>query len=584
MDESRSTPSETGRPAETATRSLRDKRRRFHELISTQRDQLGSLEQALERQFERLRSAVATEQTETLPTLELSEFESQRSALASEAESLAQLSSDLDVRQSELADFESRLKAREQAVVEQLARQQAELDERTSEFESAGTQLRQAQRALAASEEELAGDREQAARLRDRLQEQLHAVEHERESLATRRSDTNNQRRRIARELQHQHHAQKAVIAKQREALANERETLHTERDHLRAEHEQQLAEVNRRREEARLMAVANDEQLQEQLASALTESGELRRQMSDQKRILNSRAEELSSLRTEHAHVLQEIEVLRVTHDRLREDLSGRKDAEEHADGEADRLRADIAGLRTKLAEAETRAVHEGESEGETRKREDLKRRFELAVEDIRDLKRRNAQLEEQLADARTGQPVPQSAGAGGKLDWEAQKRKLLASLEADEDDGDEDAAEQRISIEGTIRITDEIVARKDQELAELKRVLEEQSSNLGSVAVGANAIAEILDQDDLVRQERENLQRLQQDWREKLREAEVDISVERARMARERIELDEKLQSLEAERDKLSCEAPKAGKGVSGSAAQRRWWARMGLKEKDE
>jgi hypothetical protein len=76
-----------------------------------------------------------------------------------------------------------------------------------------------------------------------------------------------------------------------------------------------------------------------------------------------------------------------------------------------------------------------------------------------------------------------------------------------------------------------------------------------------------------------------VQQEWRDKLKQAEIDISVERARVARERLELEEKLQWLEAEKQKIvPADGKTGGKGEAGSAAQRRWWARLGLKEADE
>ena len=99
------------------------------------------------------------------------------------------------------------------------------------------------------------------------------------------------------------------------------------------------------------------------------------------------------------------------------------------------------------------------------------------------------------------------------GGLDWDTQKRQLLAALEADVDDEDEERRQERLSIESTISITDHVVAEKDREIGELKQLLHDQSSNLGSVAVGATAIAGILDQDELVRQEREKLAQLQAD-----------------------------------------------------------------------
>jgi chromosome segregation ATPase len=579
MDDRRTISSQPDRPADTVVRQLRDKRQRFHDLLMTQRDQLALLERAIEEQLEHLQAAVA-EQPNVATATDLAELEAKRFALAAEAESLAKLSSELDRRESELVEFEIRLKTQEQSVVEQLARQQAELDERAADLHAAGQQIRQAQRALAASEEELASDREQVARLRERLQEQVHAVEQERENLSVRRSDTNTQRRRIARELHNQRQAQKAEIAGEREALRVNREALKAEREHHREEYEQRLADLNRRSEELRQMAVAGDGQLREQLEGAQADASELRRQLNEHKHILNARAQELTTIRAEHAAALAKLETLETDQGDLREELANRQANDGNESAEIKRLRDEIDSLRAQLATAESRPASTEVSEEETRKREDMKRRFELAVEDLRDVKRRNSDLEEQLAVARAGQAMADVGSGVVKLDWEAQKRKLLASLEADEDDDDDEHdREERLRIQSTIRITDEIVARKDQEIMELKRVLDDQSSNLGSVAVGASAIAEMFDQDELILQERENLARIQAEWRDKLRQAEIDISVERARMARERIELDEKLQSLQAEKDKFG----DPSKGEASNPNQRRWWTRLGLKEQE-
>ena len=160
--------------------------------------------------------------------------------------------------------------------------------------------------------------------------------------------------------------------------------------------------------------------------------------------------------------------------------------------------------------------------------------------------------------------------------MDWESQKRMMLAKLEADFDEDDPEQAQDRLTVEGAIRMTDEAVAEKDRELEELRRLLDDQSQNLSGVAVGASAIAEMLDTDELVKQEREKLEALQQEWREKLRKAEIDISVERAKIARERAQLEERLQALEqrsisGDAKEPVAEAPKRGK----------WLARLGLKD---
>jgi hypothetical protein len=258
---------------------------------------------------------------------------------------------------------------------------------------------------------------------------------------------------------------------------------------------------------------------------------------------------------------------------------------------------RAEREMLIGRLADAESRLA-----EIDPNRVEELEQRCEMAIADVRDLKRRNAELEEQLARAPAGDsraPRPAEEFDGGSPDWEATKRRMLASLQADgdaaqraEDDESGESAEEasdeasaeRLTIESTIQITDEIVASKDRELAELKLLLSNQSDSIGSVAVGAAAIAGVLGQDELIRQEREKLNSLQEEWREKLRRAEIDISIERARLARQRAEVDEKLQNIETQRSAHSAET---GGGAPADGTKKpvrgRWLARLGLKDDD-
>ena len=210
-----------------------------------------------------------------------------------------------------------------------------------------------------------------------------------------------------------------------------------------------------------------------------------------------------------------------------------------------------------------------------------DLQRRFELAVEDVRSLKRRNAELEDQMAAAKAGRHDAKPAAQG--QDWESLKKRMLAELEADSDTTAE-RKEEQLAIENTIRITDDIVAQKDREIEELKQVLSHQSDNLGSVAVGAAAVEEMFNQDELIRQERERLQQAQLEWREKLRQAEIDVSLERARIARERVELEEKLQALEAERAQNKHPGSGQPNEKGGKPSRGRWLERLGLKESEK
>ncbi len=201
--------------------------------------------------------------------------------------------------------------------------------------------------------------------------------------------------------------------------------------------------------------------------------------------------------------------------------------------------------------------------------------RRYELALDDVRDLKTQIETLQEQL---RQSQSASSSTSAGGGMDWESQKRRILAELESDEQhDEAGEGKSRRLEIHEVVRSTEQAMADKEREIAELKQLLENQSSSLGSVAVGAAALGEILDQDALVREERENLQRLQKEWEGKLRQAEVEISLERAKIARAgavgRAAQARGAQEGSGERSPNSADKPeKGGKG--------RWLTRLGLK----
>jgi hypothetical protein len=178
---------------------------------------------------------------------------------------------------------------------------------------------------------------------------------------------------------------------------------------------------------------------------------------------------------------------------------------------------------------------------------------------------------------------PAAAPAPTTGRLSWEAEKQRLLAALEEEENGGGAapDPA-RRLEIDEVIRATDRALADKDRELHEMRQVLDAQSSNLGQVAVGAAALGELLDRDALIHDERENLKRLQAAWEEKLRQAEIDISLERAKLARQRAELEEKTQAYE-HREGAEPPGP-TGPTATGKPARGRWLARLGLKDDKE
>ena len=97
--------------------------------------------------------------------------------------------------------------------------------------------------------------------------------------------------------------------------------------------------------------------------------------------------------------------------------------------------------------------------------------------------------------------------------------------------------------------------------------------------MAVGATALGRSLDQDALVPQERETLKQLQDQWREKLRQAEIEISMERARIAREKAELDARCRALALP----AAAAEDSGGKPTDRPPRGQWLARLGLKAEE-
>lgn len=211
-----------------------------------------------------------------------------------------------------------------------------------------------------------------------------------------------------------------------------------------------------------------------------------------------------------------------------------------------------------------------------------ELQRRFEMAIADLRAAKVENESLNEQLGKAhRTISSVEQPPDG---WDWETQKKRLMEQLEG-VDVSDPQQKQDKLSVEDAMQITEGVVKDKDREIADLKKQIGEFEGQSASEAVGASAIAEILDQDELIRAERDSLKRIQEEWREKLCQAEIDLSVERARVARERTELEQQLLSFEAQRAEhgISQEGEAHSK-KSQKSSRGRWLAKLGLNGFDD
>jgi chromosome segregation ATPase len=301
-----------------------------------------------------------------------------------------------------------------------------------------------------------------------------------------------------------------------------------------------------------------------------------LQRELADLRESSSPRAE-LDGLQHKFDLALADLQKLKRENGELREELAVRPKASDQDSPELVAIRTERDALAQRIDELERAAVIAAAS-APTQETEDLHRRFEMAVDDVRQLKQENTQLRDQLAKAKSAGPAA-SASSGGANDWASQRARLVAMLEQEEGDGAIDAArrKERASIEDAIERTDRALAEKDRELAEL-RAAQESNAVASATDRRDSQCEEILSTDEIVAAERKRLAALQTEWEDKLRSAELEFSLERAKLAREQAALKERLFDLQ----KLESQA---GSADSGDAKPgRRWRLAFGLGDEDE
>ena len=193
---------------------------------------------------------------------------------------------------------------------------------------------------------------------------------------------------------------------------------------------------------------------------------------------------------------------------ERLEEELQAERDEAERLRVARDAVTARLAQTESRLAEAEKRMAESPHGGDHRAADEELQQRYETALDELRLARNKNAELQQQVARARsTAAKLAQQARKPGWLDWEAEKLRILAALEADDDQDDEAQQTERLGIVEVLRITDEVIAAKDREIQQLKKRLEEQSRDGAASAPDAASIDQVLNNDAVVREERERL-----------------------------------------------------------------------------
>ena len=269
----------------------------------------------------------------------------------------------------------------------------------------------------------------------------------------------------------------------ERDRAVDERESAVAARDAQLTARDEELAERARQVEEAEAAAEtvrqgvegqqqawaaeqAQREREREALAAELAEA----RQRLESTQTQADDAIENESLQHKFELAVQDVRRLRGRVAELEEELARRPDGDQTDSADLVHLRAERDALAERVEELEREPSARSEATTE-QEAADLQRRFELAVEDVRELKTKNTQLEAQLAEA--GRQPAVVRADGNAMDWESQKRRLLESLECEGESDEPARRKEQVTIEGTIRITDEVVATKDDEIASLREQL---------------------------------------------------------------------------------------------------------------
>lgn len=312
---------------------------------------------------------------------------------------------------------------------------------------------------------------------------------------------------------------------------------------------------------------LAETQEKQEQYAALLKNAEEKIAELSES----TAHEEELEQAQRKFELALADAQKLKRENAELQDELARRPEKSEAESPELVSLRVERDALASRVAELEATPTQVVDPDAE-RRMEDLQRRFEMAVEDVRHLKQENAQLHEKLAKA--PQAANHSASTSGAMDWQSQKARLLATLESEDAEVlSHERREERMSIEETISTTDRVIADKEREIADLRAQLADQSF---AAIAPVDVSNEVIDKDELIAAERAKLAALQKEWHDKLRTAEMEMSIQRAALARKESDIEHKLQAaLQAAAD-----APNTPDGKP----RRKWLSALGLQADDE
>ncbi len=348
----------------------------------------------------------------------------------------------------------------------------------------------------------------------------------------------------------------------------------------LRAQKAEMLSDIERQRQQ-------NAEQLRQQQLSDDSQStaaaSQQTQQIAELQQALQAAHSELANARQDWQAALAELESNQL-------DAQGLRDALNDAQQELQQTHDTLSSTQQNLQETaqllqdlelsqSTQSAQSIEAEQVRERLADLQRQLATANQELEDLKQQNFDLASQVAKHQvvTSGHTPHVSFDSSTLSWEERKKLIMRQLEQDNHD-DELATEpeqtaRRLQIEDVVRATQMEIEQRDAQIAELQTIVEQQSDTRQGVAIGAAAFAQAFESDEIIQQERLKLKEMQLQWEQKLRQAEIDVSLERAKLARERTQLEYELE--ETKREKATLPSDPA------NSKKRKWLEHLGLRD---
>jgi len=557
------------------------------------RDEIAALEQ--QRQDDRNRNEKVAEQV-AAARLAIGDLQSRASEQASQLQAeLDEAIAARDAAASELkslrADYDKlELESQSQekleaALAEERSRAEVELKKAQAECDEATRRLAESEAALAAAHLQADSIQDEAAKLETanaKLSDQLtalqaaHAAEHE--SLISRLAAAEQEAAALYEKLS----SEDVEVASLRSLLAEVTAT----RDELQVAVEAAHGQIDALEQEAAASVPELErqfEQFQTEVEAAETARIAVLATLDATKAELASLKEttcpraDLDALQHKFGVTLSEVQKLKRENEELRDAASPAPSGNSGPSPELIAARQERDALAERVAELESMPAPTpapaADDSALRQQMEDLQHRFEMTLDDLRKANQVNHELRGQLATAQTSAGAAASSGGS---DWASQRARLMAMLEDEDCDGVTDAArkKERATIEQTIAATDRAMADKERELAEVR-------ASGGGMSAGQeehHARVAAVDADEAIVAEREKLAQLQAEWEEKLRAAELEVSLERAKLAREQAALKEKMFEFQKTDPQGILANDADGK------PRRRWLAALGLGEEGE